>query len=90
MNTSQIKQVTATGNITTDDAHLRAVVLTGGADASVVTIRAGGVGGTVVLTMKAAINTVVPSGDLHDAYCANGIHVTVDSGTTPGVTVVYV
>lgn len=90
MNTSQIARVTATGDITARDAFLRALVLTGGADASVVTIRSGGASGTAILTMKAAINTVVPSGDLHDVYCADGIHVTVDSGTTPAVTVIYV
>ena len=89
MNTSQIKRATATGDITTDDAHLRAVVLTAGADAATATVRAGGSSGTVVLVLKAAINTTASATDLHDAFCAGGIHLTV-GGTTPDVTFVYV
>lgn len=88
MNPSSIKRVTATGDVTTVTSYLRAVVLTAGADAATATVRAGGASGTVVLVVKAAIATTVPSGDLHDALCAGGIHVTV-GGTTPDVTFVY-
>lgn len=85
---SQISHVTATDDITTRDSYLRAVVLTGGIDAAAVTVRAGGSGGTIVLVVGAgAGETAAP--DLHDAFCGGGIHVTVDSGTTPDVTVVH-
>lgn len=89
MNTSQIKQVSATGDVTTDDAHLRNVVLTAGSDAATLTVRAGGSGGTVVLTLKAAANTSVATGQLTDAFCANGVHATL-AGTGPVASVVYV
>lgn len=85
---SQISHVTATGDITTRDAYLRSVVLTGGADAATVTIRAGGDSGTVVLAVGAGAGETAAA-DLHDAFCGGGIHVTVDTGTTPDVTVVY-
>jgi hypothetical protein len=88
MNNGIIKQLSATGDVTAADAHLKAVVLLGGSAASTIAIKAGGSSGTTVLTMKAAIDTVVPSGDLHDAYCAGGIHVTV-TGAGALATFVY-
>lgn len=91
MNTSQIKQVTATGDVTTDDAHVRAVVLTNGSDAATLTVKAGGSGGTTVLTLKVGSATAAESVsvNLHDAFCANGIHATL-AGTSPTATFVYV
>lgn len=77
MNTSQIKQVSATGDVTTDDAYLRTVVLTGGSAASTLTVKAGGSGGTTILTLKAAIDTVAPAVELPDAFCSGGIHATL-------------
>jgi hypothetical protein len=88
MQTSQIKRVTATGDITTSSAHIRCVVLTGGADAATALIKAGGSGGTAILTVAAAAG-VTASVPLPDVYCAGGIHVTL-TGTTPPCTVVYV
>jgi hypothetical protein len=39
---SQIKQVSATGDVTTRSAFLRAVTLTAGSDAATLTVKAGG------------------------------------------------
>jgi hypothetical protein len=89
MKRSQIKQVSATGDVTTSDAHLRSVVLLGGSAASTIVVKAGGSSGTTILTMKAAIDTVVSSGDLQDSYCGGGIHVTV-TGAAALATFVYV
>lgn len=81
MNTSTIKELTATGDVTTHDAYLRSVVLTAGAlDAASVVVRAGGSGGTVVLTVKAAAGATVQV-PLPDAFCADGVHATL-TGTT--------
>lgn len=89
MKRSVIKQVSATGDVTTSDAHLRSVVLLGGSAASTIVVKAGGSGGTTILSMKAAIDTVAASGDLHDSYCGGGIHVTV-TGAGALATFVYV
>lgn len=88
MRTAALKRVTATGDITTDDAYLHAVTITGGADAATATIRMGGSGGTIILTVNAAIGVTVSSGYLGDIDCPNGIHVTI-TGTTPSVSVSY-
>jgi hypothetical protein len=85
---TQIKAVAATGDITTANAYLRSVVLTGGSDAATVVVRAGGSGGTVILTLKAATASTAPQAVFGRAYCGAGIHVTV-TGTAPAVTVEY-
>lgn len=87
MNPSQISHVTATGDITTRDSYLRAVVLAATTDASTVTVRAGGGSGTIVAVLSAAADATA-SADFHDALCVDGIHVTT-TGTTPDVTVVH-
>lgn len=88
MNPSKIAQFAATGDVVTGSSALRAVVLSAGADAATVVVRAGGAGGTQVLTLKAPANTSVSTGYLADAWCANGIHVTL-TGTGPACTVVW-
>lgn len=85
---SAIKHVTATGDIVTHDALLRAVVVTAGSDAASATVKAGGSGGTTVLVVKAAAGTTGSTGDLGGAQCPGGIHVTA-TGTSPAITVVY-
>ena len=83
-----MKRATATGDITTQDAILHAVTLTPAAAASTVTVRAGGSGGTVILTLAAPAsgNSSVVSG--LRVPCADGIHVTL-SGTSAEASVVY-
>lgn len=81
MKPSQPKRVTATGDVTTSDTFLRAVVLTGGSDAATVVVRAGGSGGDVVVTVKAAANATVDVA-LYDVLCGDGVHATV-TGTGP-------
>ncbi len=88
MDASRIMQRTTTGDVTTGSAYLRSVVLTGGSDAATAVIKAGGSGGTTMLTLAAATGVVAASGDLHNALCSGGIHVTL-TGTGPSVTVVY-
>lgn len=85
---TQIKAVAATADITTANAYLHSVVLTGGSDAATVVVRAGGSGGTVILTLKAAINTTAPPAVFGRAYCAAGIHVTV-TGTAAAISVEF-
>lgn len=87
MSPSKIVQASATGDITTDTAHVRAVVLTAGSDAASVVVKAGGSGGTTVLTLKAAASTSVWAG-LCEAHCSGGVHVTL-TGTGPTVSVVF-
>lgn len=84
---AKIKQLSATGDVTTESSYLKAVVLTGGSAASSVDVKSGGSGGTTVLTVDAAIDTTVPV-DCHDAFLADGIHATL-SGTGALVTFVY-
>lgn len=88
MSATQIRAVAATGDITTKDAWLRSVVLTGGSDAATVVVRAGGSGGTVILTLKAATATTAPQAVFGRLYCGAGIHVTV-TGTAPAVSVEF-
>lgn len=90
MKTSRIEEVTATGDVTTRDSYLRGVVLSGGTAATTLTVKAGGSGGTTVLTVKAAVDTTVAVDDLHDAYCADGIHATVDQGAGSGAAATFV
>lgn len=87
MRASAIKQVNATGDVTTDDTYLRGVNLTAGADAASVTVRAGGSGGTVIETVKAAAGTTVEV-TLYDAYCGGGVHATF-TGTSPVATFIW-
>ena len=87
MRTSKIAERTTTGDVTTDDAWLRGVILTGGSDAATAVIRQGGSSGTVVLSIKAATATTQPV-VVTDADCSNGIHVTL-TGTAPTCTVVW-
>lgn len=90
MQTSNIKRVTATGDVTTVGTFLRSVSLTNGSDAATLTVRAGGSGGTIVLVLKVGGATVAESvtQDLFDAFCADGVHATL-AGTSPSATFVY-
>lgn len=57
---ARLKEISADGNISgTDTIHLGTVVLTGGSDAASLVVKDGGASGTVVLTIKAAIDTSV-------------------------------
>lgn len=87
MKGSQIKQLDATGDVTTASTYLRSVSLTAGSDAATATVKVGGSGGTTVLTVKAAANSTVDV-PVHDAYCSGGVHVTL-AGTGPVATFVY-
>lgn len=88
MKPSQITSRTTTGDITTETAYLKSVVLCAGSDAATVIVKKGGSGGTQILKLATAANTSVNSGPLFDAQCGTGIHVTL-SGTSPAVTVVW-
>jgi hypothetical protein len=79
--TSQLAQVSATGDIATASAYLRGVTLTGGSDAATLVVRSGGSGGTPVLTLKAPANSTVVL-PLPGAFCSGGIHATF-TGTGP-------
>lgn len=88
MRASNILRSTATGDVTTDDAYLKAVVLTPAAAASTVTVRAGGASGTVILTLSAVASgasTVVAG---LNVPCGAGIHVTL-TGASAECSVVY-
>lgn len=87
MKPSQITQVSATGDVTTSDTYLRGVSLTGGSDAAVLTVKAGGSGGTTILVVKAAAGVTVPL-NMHEAFCDGGVHATL-TGTAPSATLVY-
>lgn len=76
MNTSNIKQLSATGDVVTVDTHLRAVVLTAAAATATVVVKAGGSGGTTVLSLSAVANTSV-SVPLQDVFCDAGVHATL-------------
>lgn len=85
---SNMVRATATGDITTADAILRAVVLTPAAAASTVVVRAGGSGGTVILTLAAAASTASTVLSGLSVPCADGIHVTL-TGASAETSVVY-
>ncbi len=87
MSDTQIKAVSATGDITTRDTYLQAVVLTGGSDAATLTVKAGGSSGTTVLVVKAAA-AATAAVDLHEAFCGDGVHATL-TGTSPSATFVF-
>lgn len=88
MSATKIVAVAATADITTANAYLRSVSLTGGSDAATVVVRAGGAAGTVILTLKAATATTAPQAAFGRLYCGAGIHVTV-TGTAPAVSVEF-
>lgn len=85
---SNCKRVTATGDITTHDSILRAVILTPAAAASTVQVRSGGASGTHILTLAAAAAGVSAVVDGLNVPCADGIHVTL-SGASAEASVVY-
>lgn len=87
MRRAAIAHVDASADITTVTTFLKGVVLTGGSDAAVLTVKAGGSGGTTVLVLKAAANTTV-SANLHNAQCTGGVHATI-TGTAPAATFIY-
>lgn len=76
MNVSNIKRLTATGDVTAVTSYLRGVVLTADDVAGVLVIKAGGSGGTTILTLKAAIDTSAPF-TCDPVLCAGGIHATL-------------
>jgi hypothetical protein len=84
---SKIKELTATGAVTAKTSRLKNVVLTGGSDAATLVVRATDASGTIILSVKAAINTTV-SVPLGSAHCSRGIHATL-TGTGPTATFVY-
>lgn len=88
MRTARATHVTATGDITTADAYLHSVVLSGGSDAATAVVKAGGSSGTTILTIKAAAATTVAVPLNADVLCGSGIHVTL-TGTAPAFTAVY-
>jgi hypothetical protein len=88
MRDAQIKQVAATADIVTASAHLFSAVLTGGSDAAVATVKAGGSGGTTILVLKAAAGVTAAAPFNAAVYCAGGIHVTL-TGTAPSFAAVY-
>ncbi len=84
---SSMLRVTATGDIVGFTAYLRGVSLTAGSDAATATVRAGGSGGTVILTLKAAASSTIFA-PISNVQCSSGIHVTL-TGTGPESSVVY-
>lgn len=88
MNTANIKNVTATGDVTTATAALFSVTLTGGSDAATLTVKAGGSGGTTILVVKAAASTTVAVPLNAGVPCSGGIHATL-TGTAPSAAFVY-
>lgn len=83
-----IEQLGSTGDVVTTSAPLYAVVLTAGSDAATLTVKAGGSGGTTILTVKAAASTTVAVPGLSGVLCPGGIHATL-AGTSPVATFVY-
>lgn len=77
MKGSTITRLTATGDVTTHDAYLRAVVVTAAGAAASATVRSGGGTGPVILTVKAGIEATAAADGLDDAFCGGGIHVTL-------------
>lgn len=87
MNTSNIKQLSATGDVTTVDTHLRSVVLTAAAATSTVVVKAGGSSGTTILSLSAVANTSVQV-PLPDVFCKAGVHATL-AGASAVASFVY-
>lgn len=87
MSVTRPSRVTATGDVTTASVHLHGVVLTAGADAASVTVRMGGSGGTIILTVKALAGTTVEV-PVPRVPCADGVHATL-TGTSPEASLFY-
>lgn len=88
---TNLKQVTATGQVVAGPVLLKSVTLTAGSDAASVVIDDSTDGtGTDRLTLKAAANAsaVWASPDAEGVYFGTAIHVTL-TGTNPAVTVEY-
>lgn len=83
-----IKALGSTGDVVTVSAYLHVVTLTAGSDAATLTVKAGGSGGTTVLTVKAAASTTAVVSGLGGVLCAGGIHATL-SGSSPAASFVY-
>ena len=78
----------ATGAVASGKALFYGCVITGGADAASVTYHDNTAGtGTVLLTVKAAINTTVTC-IIPPTICSTGIYATI-TGTTPDVHTFY-
>lgn len=76
MSPSNIKPVTATGQVTDRTVYVRNVVLTAAAAAATIELRTGTGTGPVLLTVKAAIEQTVQV-PLCDAHFSGGIHATL-------------
>lgn len=87
MRPSNAKALSATGDVTTVDTHLKSVVLTSGSDAATLVVKAGGSGGTTILTLK-SLATGSQAFDLGSVFCKGGVHATF-TGTTPFATFIY-
>lgn len=80
--TTRLERATATGNLgPASGGLLWGVTLSAGADAATVVVREGGSGGTVLLTVKAAINTTVNVRTYGSRYTGQ-LHLTF-TGTSP-------
>ena len=81
-----LKQVSATGDVTGAGRYLQSVVLTGGSDAATLAVKDGS-GGATRLTLKAAANASVgwTSGDPDGVAFTAAIHATL-TGTGPVAT----
>jgi len=73
---TNLVEIAASAAIRATTGWLYSVTLTGGSDAATLQIRNGGVAGTIVKTMKAAINTTVHC-KLHGALFTQGIYGTL-------------
>jgi hypothetical protein len=83
------KSETGTADFASTCTQMTAFVLTGGADAAVVNIREGSVGGTIKYVVKAAALLTVPLRFDEPVVSASGPwFVDLVSGTTPQMTVV--
>ena len=64
-------------------------IIGGGADASVITIKNGGVGGATVMQLKVPLLTTVSETFNPGIVCNTDIYIVLDSGTTPSMTILY-
>jgi hypothetical protein len=88
MEVANLRNVTATGDVTTASAYLYSVALSAGSDAATLTIKTGGESGTTIAVLKAAagVTTVLPLGAA--VLCSGGLHATL-AGTSPNAALVY-
>ena len=84
-----IKSETGTASYQSTVSQMTGFTLTGGADASVVTLKEGSSGGTSKYVVKAAIATTVHLnfGDEGVQSATGAWYVTLTSGTTPQMTI---